>query len=319
MSLGIVDTVVARHTKPIDNDDGPFYKSLKSIGVHADQELKKVAEDLRLTSDDLPRVVKRVAGGASPVETTAVSSVTKLRTLYLDTMERMLTGTIYRDPSQEPWSPHEYTDAKRESGRDWPALAHTMIGRKRLHNLRELTERVLAENIPGDLIETGVWRGGACILMAAILHAHDCPDRRVFVADSFEGLPKPDAKYPADQGDIHHTYSELAISLEEVQDNFGRYALLDEKIVFLKGWFKDTLPIAPIEKLAILRLDGDMYESTMDALTNLYSKLSKGGYCIVDDGNIANCQAAVADFRRSYGISDPIIDIDGWGFYWKKT
>ncbi|MFX8984442.1 TylF/MycF/NovP-related O-methyltransferase, partial [Acinetobacter baumannii] len=80
-----------------------------------------------------------------------------------------------------------------------------MIGTARMRNLRLLCERALAEEIPGDFIETGVWRGGACIYMRAILAAHGDPGRRVFVADSFRGLPPPDpAAFPADEGDQHH-------------------------------------------------------------------------------------------------------------------
>ncbi len=74
----------------------------------------------------------------------------------------------------------------RMEGRDWPLLGHTMIGIKRLDNLQFCVERVLADDVPGDLIETGVWRGGATIFMRAILKAHGVTDRRVWVADSGE-------------------------------------------------------------------------------------------------------------------------------------
>ena len=142
----------------------------------------------------------------------------------------------------------------------------------------------------------------------------------MWVADSFEGLPEPDGlNYPKDRGDTHHTYSELAVSLQTVQENFRKYALLDDQVRFLKGWFKDTLPTAPIEKLAILRLDGDMYESTMDGLKNLYAKLSRGGFLIVDDyGAVPACKDAVHDFRRDNKISEEIIEIDWGGVYWQK-
>src|SRR3954447_12156542 len=148
--------------------------------------------------------------------------------LYLDTLERVLTGEIYEDPAQDPWSEKFFNPDLRTNGRDWPLRAHTMIGSRRLHNLRELTEMVLERDVPGDLIETGAWRGGACIMMRAVLAAHGVPDRRVFVADSFAGLPKPDpANYPPDSDDIHHVYPQLAVSLEEVQRNFRKYGLLD--------------------------------------------------------------------------------------------
>jgi hypothetical protein len=195
-----------------------------------------------------------------------------------------------------------------------------MIGGKRLNNIQFCIEDVIARNVPGDLIETGVWRGGATILMRGILKAYGITDRRVFAADSFEGLPPPDtARYPHDAGDQHHQVGALAVSLDEVKANFQRYDLLDEQVCFLKGWFKDTLPSAPIQKLAVARLDGDMYESTLDALTHLYPKLSPGGYLIVDDyGAIPACAAAVHDYRNAHHITEPIIDIDGYGVYWQR-
>jgi O-methyltransferase len=252
------------------------------------------------------------------------SATEQSRDLYLDLIERCLINTIYED-SYTDWRNRglekRFNKAMRQFGRDWPRVAHTMIGQVRLRNLRVLAEQVLADGVRGDFIETGVWRGGACILLRAVLKAHGVTDRRVFVADSFEGLPTPDpAHYPADASDEHHRFEELAVSLEEVKANFARYGLLDEQVVFLKGWFKDTLPAAPIDRLAVLRLDGDMYESSIDALRNLYDKVSLGGFVIVDDyGCVAGCRHAVDDFRRDRAISDPIVDIDGWGIYWRKS
>jgi hypothetical protein len=216
--------------------------------------------------------------------------------------------------------PYQYDIQNRLNGTDWSPMAHTMIGRKRLDNLQNCIQHVLVNRIPGDFIETGVWRGGATIFMRAMLKAWGDTSRIVWVADSFEGLPEPDGlNYPKDRGDTHHTYSELAVSLQTVQENFRKYALLDDQVRFLKGWFKDTLPTAPIEKLAILRLDGDMYESTMDGLKNLYAKLSRGGFLIVDDyGAVPACKDAVHDFRRDNKISEEIIEIDWGGVYWQK-
>jgi O-methyltransferase len=111
----------------------------------------------------------------------------------------------------------------------------------------------------------------------------------------------------------------LAVPLENVKEIFERYGLLDDQVRFLKGWFRDTLPNAPIEKLAILRLDGDMYESTMDVLRNLYYRVSAGGFVIVDDyGAYSACRKAVHDFRAEHGVSEPIQEIDWTGVYWRK-
>lgn len=213
-----------------------------------------------------------------------------------------------------------YNKEARLNGIDWPINADTMIGLKRLNNIEDCVKDVLKNNIEGDLIETGVWRGGATIYMRALLKAFDNSEKIVWVADSFEGLPKPDEiNYKEDKGDIHHTFQGLVISMDEVKNNFKKYGLLDEQVRFLKGWFKDTLPTAPIDKLSLLRLDGDMYESTMDGLVNLYPKLSVGGYIIIDDwGAVPQCKIAVEDYRKKHHISEEIKTIDWTGVYWKK-
>ena len=209
---------------------------------------------------------------------------------------------------------------KRMKGLDWPADAETMIGLQRLDNLRYCITGVIREGVPGDLIETGVWRGGAAIFMRAVLKAYGDTERTVWAADSFRGLPKPEpTRYAADAGDIHWAWKQLAVPLEEVKRNFARYDLLDDQVRFLVGWFRDTLRTAPIERLAVLRLDGDMYESTIDALRYLYSKLSVGGYALVDDyGNVPACKAAVDDHRAEHGITEDIRRIDWTGVFWQR-
>jgi O-methyltransferase len=208
----------------------------------------------------------------------------------------------------------------RARGRDWPAEAETMIGLRRLENLQRCIEQVMRDRIPGDLIETGVWRGGATIFMRAVLKVYGDPRRVVWVADSFQGLPDPDPqRYPVDAGDRHSTFPELAVSLEDVKENFRRYDLLDDRVRFLPGWFRDTLPSAPIDQLSVIRLDGDMYASTIEALEALYPKLSSGGYLIVDDyGNPPGCKPAVDDYRAQHGINAPIEWIDEDGVFWRK-
>jgi len=249
-----------------------------------------------------------------------MQELTELRRLYLDMVQRCIINTIYEDPNQGFWSPQVFDGQLRDLGRDWPSRAHSMIGNLRMSNLRDIIEFVIASNIAGDFIETGVWRGGACIMARAVFKAYQVTDRRVWVADSFCGLPRPNPKYSADAGDQHHLYAELAISLNEVKSNFAKYDLLDDQVVFLQGWFSETLPKAPIERLAVLRLDGDMYESTMDGLQNLYDKVSSGGFVIVDDfGAVPACQQAIMEFRSQRRIEDPIQNIDGIGVFWRKS
>jgi len=236
------------------------------------------------------------------------NELTIIRNLYLDMIKRTILNTIYE--------PHPL----KEDGKTWPATAHSMIGNKRMDNIKYCIEDILAHNIPGDLIETGVWRGGAVIFMRAILKAHNVTDRVVWAADSFEGLPAPNTSiYPADNGSDYHENNYLKVGLETVQNNFHSYDLLDDQVAFLQGWFKDTLSIAPIKNIAVLRLDGDMYESTMEALEALYDKVSPGGYIIIDDWCLLTARAATLDFRVRHDIVDPIQYIDGIGSFWQKA
>jgi O-methyltransferase len=210
---------------------------------------------------------------------------------------------------------------KRDLGLDWPADALTMIGMQRLTSLQRCVETVLAEDIPGDLVECGVWRGGASILMRAVLAAYGDETRRVWLADSFAGVPPPDtANYKADKGIRLDRYAGvLAVSEAEVRANFERYELLDDQVRFLPGWFKDTLHDAPIDRISVLRLDGDLYESTIQALDALYPRLSTGGFCIIDDYHaIDACRRAVTDYRAKNEVSGDIVEIDGTGVLWRK-
>jgi O-methyltransferase len=190
-----------------------------------------------------------------------------------------------------------------------------------MDNLETCLLDVIANGVEGDVAETGVWRGGATIFMSAVLALFDSGARSVWVADSFEGLPRPDpAAYPADAHDMHWTHKELAVSRAEVEANFDRYGLLNDRVRFHGGWFRDSLPGAPIGKLAVLRLDGDMYESTAVALRALCSKVQPGGYVIVDDYHaLAGCRQAVDDYRADHGVSAPLQPIDWTGVMWQAV
>jgi O-methyltransferase len=269
--------------------------------------------------------------------------------LYLDLMKRCLTRSLFPEAVRKAvvsprlrgqplaWSVYSLlkrlmdplglelsrrgNEAERAAGRDWPADADTMVGLARLNNLQDCVMDVLRTAVPGDLIETGAWRGGACIFMRAILKAYGNQDKTVWVADSFQGLPKPDGRFGQDAPDPHWKYAGvLAVPIEQVKRNFERYGLLDSQVRFLTGWFRETLPSAPIRQISVLRLDADMYSSTMDALSALYPKLSLGGYAIVDDyGAVPACQQAVDDYRREQGIREALREIDWTGVYWKRS
>jgi O-methyltransferase len=247
------------------------------------------------------------------------------RRLYINLLKRAVSGlTSPKLTSAVPAGRgevelQEHEDRQlREVGLDWPADAVTMIGLDRLEDIQQCVETVIADGVPGDLIETGVWRGGATIFMRGLLKAYGVSDRRVFVADSFAGLP-PGERYPADEGDRTHEVEFLAVPVEEVRANFERFTLLDSQVEFVVGFFADSLPALRGHQWSVIRLDGDMYGSTMEALTNLYPGLSPGGFAIIDDyGALASCKQAVDDYRAAHGIHEEIQWIDRTGVHWRR-
>ena len=266
-------------------------------------------------------------------------------TLYLDLLRRCLTRSAFpeRWRAYRPKSlfrqtvtrlarsftkrPLEVVErrpvdpAARAAGTDWPEEALTMMGEKRLLHLEGCVRTVVRDGVPGDLLEAGVWRGGGIILMRGALEALGDRDRTVWAADSFQGLPPPDAeRFPADRGLDLHEFPYLAVSLEQVRANVARFGLLDDRVKFLPGWFRDTLPAAPVERLAILRLDGDLYESTWQALDALHPRVSPGGFVVVDDYHrIEPCRRATDEWREAHAIADPIEAIDDDGVFWRRA
>lgn len=263
----------------------------------------------------------------------------RLADRYLDLLESALLHTLYR-PIDTGEPPEHIVQAfvelfkgsdfrprpeagdplhNRNEGRDWPIYAPTMIGRKRLASLRKCATTVIDEGIPGDMIEAGSWRGGAGIMLRGVIEALDA-DRNVYIADSFQGLPKPDPdRYPADAVDQGHTATELAIPREEVEATFERFGLLDDRVRFVEGWFKDTLPGLSEHTWSLVRIDGDLYESTMDGLRNLYPGLAPGGFVVIDDYGFGNCRQAVDDYRAEHGITEEIVEVDWTGIYWRRS
>ncbi len=259
--------------------------------------LKKTLSRYDLGDNYLP-----VAGGSSTVRILA-----RLSSLVLQPLGLELCRVIPSDSSAIA------------EGRVWPANAETMIGLRRLDNLEACINTVIKDLIPGDFLEAGIWRGGAGIFMRAALNILGDQERIVWLADSFQGLPPPRPDVAADQGSKLHKDKIVAVDLDTVKANFAKYGLLDDNLRFLEGWFCDTLPMAPISELAILRADGDMYSSTMDILEPLYKKVASGGFIIIDDfGAVPACRRAVEDFRESNTIREPLIAIDWSGVFWRK-
>jgi hypothetical protein len=235
----------------------------------------------------------------------------KIEDLYLDTLRDTLTGKTYNDTHALPYYPLRRflnfcfpgLSISRKSAPDSPLLsdrqgwwqtAKTMTGTLRMDNFRFAIENTVGRGIEGDIVETGVWRGGACIYAAGVLKAFGW-HRDLWVCDSFAGLPEPKV---AEEGGTRWCKLNdfLAVPKEEVMDSFRRFHLLDDKIHFVQGFFEETMPKMPVKKIAVLRCDGDMYQSTMDVLQNLYPRVSDGGVVIIDDWGIPECQKAVKTY-----------------------
>jgi O-methyltransferase len=249
--------------------------------------------------------------------------------LKLNFLKRVLTDTLDRGIKLEFFRSKEYPSVgemelvvggelleRDELGLHWPGEAHTMIGMNRLNNLEYCLDMVREGGVVGDIVETGVWRGGACIFSKAYSDLYGM-GRKVFVVDSFCGLPEPELKEDVDCR--WHEYKELAVSLGEVRSNFELYGLLDSDVVFVEGWFKDTLfGNRDIGSISVLRLDGDMYKSTMDVLESCYGKVESGGFVIIDDYCIKECRLAVDEYRFREGIREELVSPNWIYCYWRK-
>ncbi len=257
---------------------------------------------------------------------------------YLELLRHALTGALYDESAWREVTPvlawrrwligllasggfklvraRAYDPRARERGHDHPGIGYTMVGLKRLENIEALLRIVHNERVAGDFLEAGVWRGGASIYAKAVLRVLG-DDRRVWLADSFEGLPKP--TLAQDAGRDLSSAPHLKVGAARVRAAFERFGLWDDQVKILEGWFSDTLPNAPVESLAVLRLDGDPYQSTMDILNPLYDKVVPGGFLIVDDYlSWEPCRRAIHDFFVSRKIAFEPTRIDDDGVYWRK-
>jgi O-methyltransferase len=251
----------------------------------------------------------------------------ELRAAYLELLKLALcdlvgttTTSVGRSPEGDVWAREVSGDGRRirAAGMDWPAHGLTMLGLRRLDDLQACVESVARDGVEGDLIEAGVWRGGASLLMRATLDVLGDAAREVWVADSFAGFPLDEAPVDADEVPLG-VIDFLSVPLEEVKASFARLGL-ERGVRFLPGFFADTLPSLGDQRFSLVRLDADTYETTRLALSCLYPRLSVGGYLVVDDyGAVEECAAAVDDFRRENGINEPLHEIDWTGVSWQRA
>eukprot|EP01105_Mastigella_eilhardi_P002286 TRINITY_DN1278_c0_g3_i2.p1 TRINITY_DN1278_c0_g3~~TRINITY_DN1278_c0_g3_i2.p1 ORF type:complete len:315 (-),score=69.74 TRINITY_DN1278_c0_g3_i2:13-846(-) len=213
---------------------------------------------------------------------------------YLDTVRDSIIGLTHRTTEKGCTMDGVGIAVKpldileRVEGRDWPIFGLTMVGQRRMHNIEWALRKVVTEGVQGDFMECGVWRGGASIFARAVLDVLGESRRKVILADSFEGLPAPRT---SNDPTFYSKIDYLRVSLETVKINIASYGINPESVnlQYCKGYFVDSLPVCHVDKLAVLRMDGDMYESTMDQLFNLYNKVSIGGVVIVDDYCLPGC------------------------------
>jgi len=171
---------------------------------------------------------------------------------------------------------------------------------------------------------SGCLAWGIPILMRAFLREYGDQIRTVWLADSFEGLPTDwrEIKNLKDRGAslLMNFVGQLAVSQEQVENSFRNFGLLDQQVRFLPGWFQHSLSTIPLgQKFALIRLDGDYYESTKDALKHLYPLLSPGGFIIIDDYNLPfGCKKAVDEYRQKWGIQSPMVAINAQSVHWRK-
>jgi O-methyltransferase len=277
--------------------------------------------------------------------------VSDIRARYLELLKRSLLGELYIDDvlrifylrdclageaafdssifaNVRDHQPDRISKIENARSAGWPynldfdtlVAQHTMIGRTRLDHVERCFHAVIDDGVPGDFMECGVWRGGVVVFLRALLEVFEVPDRVVWAADSFEGLPPPTS--PVDVASFNRLSKDccpmLAISSAEVRRTIESYDLFDQRVRLVPGWFRSSLSQAPVQKLALLRLDADMYESTRDALQALYHRVSPGGICIVDDYWVPACRQAVDEFRAVHGIRETLEVVDLAAVAWRK-
>jgi O-methyltransferase len=203
---------------------------------------------------------------------------------------------------------------------------YTMTSPERMYSLYKAVQYILVNNIEGDFIECGVWKGGSALLIASILCKKGITNRKVILYDTYEGMSEPtenDKDYLGKKAEVLLKETSIEIqdsvwcysSFEEVKANLNLSGLQKENIIMIKGKVEDTIPNQlPTNKIALLRLDTDWYESTKHELNYLYPLLQHNGVLIIDDyGHWEGCRKAVDEYFSFNKISILLNRIDNTG------
>jgi cephalosporin hydroxylase/glycosyltransferase involved in cell wall biosynthesis len=218
--------------------------------------------------------------------------VSKLREKFERLQVSRVAGTTPRDAIGVPYYP-------------WTAM-----GRTRLDHLERCLDSVRDEGIPGDFVDCGVGRGGGAIFMRGFLEAHEVPVTQVWAVDRFLG--------PETAGALAVESNQLA-DLNMVREGFDRFDLLDERVRFLQGEPAETLESAPVEQIALARVDCTQVERPIDALAALYARVAPGGFVLAHGLEAAGAREGLEAFREAHGLTEPVERIDGSALVWRKA
>ena len=199
---------------------------------------------------------------------------------------------------------------------------YSMLSTIRLLTLYQLVKEVQLQGLKGDIVECGVWNGGACAIMAkSYQDAGGRNERSIWIFDSFEGLPPPGER----DGESVAKYYFKGFSqgnLDKVRLIFNKLSVPFDNVKVVKGWVEDTLPKNNLGPVALLHIDTNWYESVKVALDNIYDKIVVGGFIMVDDFFFfEGCRNAVLDFLKERGIEHKvqITKVDRSAVYFQKV
>jgi O-methyltransferase len=197
---------------------------------------------------------------------------------------------------------------------------YTQTSPERLFVLRDAVHHIANAKIPGDVVECGVWRGGSS-MMAALAMQETNDFRKLWLFDTFEGMPEPgehDRDYTGTDSKIEYERRRAqeggwnVASLEDVQANLARTGYDDRLLRFVKGPVEESIPATAPEQIALLRLDTDFYESTRHELEHLWPRVSQGGVLIIDDyGHFEGARKAVDEYFETTPLLLTRIDYTG--------
>ncbi len=201
---------------------------------------------------------------------------------------------------------------------------YTMLSEARLFSLYSLAKQTCLDDIPGNFVECGTWKGGAAALLAVVIKRYSLRPRLLYAFDTFEGMPEPtevDRHNGIDAEQIGYGTGSLKAPIAENLDVVCQFLNVTDIVIPAQGLFAQTLPQykSEINNIALLHADGDWYASTMDIFSALYDSVVPNGVIQIDDyGHWEGCKRAIDEFERRRGDSFPLRVIDYTGVWFQK-